>query len=295
VVDAGGYRELGEAAWSWVFGQVRGDDGPWLPDAVADAVGEGPAEDRDSLYAGIAGLAPLLVEIGQYRALSEAEQALAAGIVTRLSRMAAVRTDASLYDGLAGDLTALRLLAPGGEQIALRRLASLGPVGPGSYCDVVKGTAGVMMAAAWAGGDVAAEILSAGGESLLRAAEQTEAGLDWRMRPDYPSSSPNFSHGTAGVASALAIAGHRLGRGDFLDAARRGADHLLSVAWLEDGGFVVPHTLPYSKREVEPVTYTWCHGPAGTSQFFAALAFVGVEQVGQFEVGALRRRCLHSF
>ena len=36
-----------------------------------------------------------------------------------------------------------------------------------------------------------------------------------------------------------------------------------------DGGFIIPHTLPYSRRDVEPVTYTWCHGPAGTSQLFA--------------------------
>ena len=30
------YRELGEAAWSWVLGQVRGDDGPWLPETVPE-------------------------------------------------------------------------------------------------------------------------------------------------------------------------------------------------------------------------------------------------------------------
>ncbi len=70
------------------------------------------------------------------------------------------------------------------------------------------GTAGVVLAAAWSGGDLAAEIMSAGGESLLRAADRTEAGLDWRMRPGYPASTPNYSHGTAGVATALAIAGH---------------------------------------------------------------------------------------
>ena len=34
-----GYRELGEAAWSWVLGQVRDEEGPWLPEVVA---GDGP-------------------------------------------------------------------------------------------------------------------------------------------------------------------------------------------------------------------------------------------------------------
>ena len=120
------YRQLGEAAWAWVLGQVREEDGPWLPEVVPeDGAPAGPGEDRDSLYAGIGGLAPVLAEIGQYRTLSEAEQVLAAGIVTRLSAMAPTRTDASLYTGLAGDVTALRLLAPGRERVALARLAEL--------------------------------------------------------------------------------------------------------------------------------------------------------------------------
>jgi lantibiotic modifying enzyme len=152
----------------------------------------------------------------------------------------------------------------------------------------------VVLTAAWVGGEHAPRIMTTGGEALLRAAESTPAGLDWRMWPGYRSSSPNFSHGTAGVASALAIVGRALDRPDFIEAAELGARHLLSVGWLDDGGFVIPHTLPYSQREVEPVTYTWCHGPAGTSLAFAALGLAGVEEVGGYEVAALRRRCLHS-
>ena len=192
MVAAGEYRELGELAWSWVLSQVRDDDGPWLPEVVTD---DGspvePAADRDCLYAGIAGLAPVLAEVGQHRPLSDAEASLATGIVTRLTRMAAIRTDASLYDGLAGDLTALRLLAPGHDRVVLRRVAELRtPAGwdaektDGPYHDVISGTAGVMLAASWAGGDDAAEIMSTGGDALLRAAEPTEGGLDWRMRAD---------------------------------------------------------------------------------------------------------------
>jgi hypothetical protein len=265
-----------------------------------------PADDRDSLYAGIAGLAPVLAEIGCHRELAGAETALAAGIVDRLARQAAGRVEGSLYDGLAGDVTALRLLAPGRERVAMDRLAELRtPAGwdttldvrPDSRApltDVVQGSAGVVLAAAWARGEAAAGIMTTGGEALLRSAEQAEAGLDWRMWPGYRSSTPNFSHGTAGVAAALAVAGHALGRADFVAAARQGAEHLLSVGSLDDDGFVVEHTFPPSQREVEPVTYNWCHGPAGTSQLFAALARAGVERVGGFEVGEVRRRCLHS-
>ena len=104
------YRELGEAAWAWVLSQVRGDEGPWLPKVVPDdETTAGPGADRDSVYAGIGGLAPVLAEIGQHRALTDTEQALAAGIVARLCAGVPDRTEPSLYEGLGGDVTALRL------------------------------------------------------------------------------------------------------------------------------------------------------------------------------------------
>ena len=301
------YRDLGEAAWAWVLSQIRGDEGPWLPAVVpGDGPPAEPGADRDSVYAGIGGLAPVLAEIGQYRPLSGAEQALAAGIVARLGAVVPVRAEPSLYDGLGGDVTALRLLAPGREQAALARLAELmTPSGwhttlelqPGSttpVTDLALGSAGVVLAAVWAGGEHAHAIAAVGGQALLDAAHQTEAGLDWAMLPGWPSRMPNYSHGTAGVATALAIAGAALGRLDFTAAAAQGAAHLLAVGQLDEHGFVVPHTLPSSSRDVEPVTYTWCHGPAGTSLLFAALAHAGVDEIAGFDVTSLRRRCLHS-
>jgi len=301
------YRGLGEAAWSWVLGHVRDEDGPWLPEAVLDgAPPVGPAMDRDSLYAGIGGLAPVLAEIGQSRALSDVEQALATGIVARLSAIARARVEPSLYDGLGGDVMALRLLAPGSERVALRRLADLmTPAGwnstleiePGSdgpVTDLVLGTAGVVLAAVWAGGEHAQELAATGGEARLRVADPGEAGLDWGMLPGSSRRMPNYSHGAAGVATALAIAGTALHREDFVAAARQGARHVLAVGSLDDDGLVVPHTIPHTNREVEPVTYSWCHGPTGTSHLFAALAHAGVDEIAGFEVRVLRQRCLHS-
>jgi hypothetical protein len=88
------YRDLGEAAWAWVLRQVREDEGPWLPEAVAgDGSPAGPGAERDSVYEGIGGLAPVLAEIGQYRALTGAEKALAAGVVARLDAMVPIRTE----------------------------------------------------------------------------------------------------------------------------------------------------------------------------------------------------------
>src|SRR5262250_3250099 len=302
-----GYRELGEAAWAWVLGQVRDDEGLWLPEAVAgDEPPAGPGPDRDSVYAGIGGMAPVLAEIGQYRELTGAEHALAGAIVARLRTLLPARTEPSLYDGLGGHVTALRLLAPGSEQAALARLAELmTPRGwnttleivPGSTApvtDLIQGSAGVILAAIWAGGEDAGRIATTGGVALLHAADQAGDGLDWAMVPGMPSRAPNYSHGTAGVATTLAIAGTALGRADFVAAAVQGAQHLLAVGSLDQDGFTVPHTLPYSTRDVEPVTYGWCHGPAGTSHLFAALALAGVAEVGGQPVRWLRQRCLDA-
>ncbi|MGW7545337.1 lanthionine synthetase LanC family protein [Streptomyces sp. NPDC054770] len=302
------YRELGEAAWTWVLGQVREDEGPWLPESVSEEdPGElAPAEDRDSLYSGIAGLAPVLAEIARYRALSGPEQALAAGIVSRLSAQALVVTEPSLYIGLAGHATALRLLAPGSEAVVLRRLAELAtpegwrttttfvPDSDAPLTDIIMGVAGVVMTAVWAGGEHAEPIATTGGEALLRMADRTEAGLDWGISPSTQSRYPNYSHGAAGVGAALAVAGAAVHREDFVAAAVDAARQVLSVGSLADGGFVVPHTIPPSKREVEPVTYTWCHGPAGTSHLFSALAHAGVSEVAGHGVEELRQRCLTS-
>jgi hypothetical protein len=301
------YRELGEAAWAWVLGQVRDDEGPWLPEVVAgDGPPAGPGADRDSVYAGIGGLAPVLAELGQHRALTSAEQALADGIVARLRAMVPARTEPSLYDGLGGDVTALKLLAPGSEQAAVARLAELmtpegwptalqiEPASTAPVTELIQGTAGVVLAAIWAGGQHARDIATTGGEALLDAADETEGGLDWGMVPGARSRAPNYSHGTAGIATALAIAGADLGRADFAAAARRGAQHLLTVGSLDEAGFIIPHTLPFSTRDVEPVTYNWCHGPAGTSQLFAALAVAGVDEVCGFGAASLRQRCLDA-
>jgi lantibiotic modifying enzyme len=301
------YRDVGEAAWSWVLGQRRDDDGPWLPVAVPEnSELEGPADDRDSLYAGIGGLAPVLAEIALARPWSDLERALVADIVDRLRTMARCRSEPSLYDGLAGDATALRILAPGTESVAFDRLAELltpdgwkTTLGSGEsldacLSDIIGGSAGVVMAAVWSGGEQADSIALSGCEALLRVAERTQCGLNWSVWPGARSSGPNFSHGTAGIASALAVAGQAFGRPDMVDAAVMGARHLLSVGSLEDGGFVVPHTIPPSTRDVEPITYTWCHGPAGTSHLFAALSYGGVAQVDGFDVHDLRQRCFRS-
>jgi lantibiotic modifying enzyme len=106
---------------------------------------------------------------------------------------------------------------------------------------------------------------------------------------------PNLSHGLAGVATTLAIAGAELGRSDLIAAARSGAEHLVTLTVSDDQGFVVPRLVPIKEdSDLDPVTYNWCHGPAGTSLLFAALEHASVDQVAGEPPLSWRRRCSHS-
>ena len=102
---------------------------------------------------------------------------------------------------------------------------------------------------------------------------------------------PNFSHGLAGIATTLALAGAEFGRADLTDAARRGAEHLVTLADTTDGGFAVPHHIP--RRRVDSPT-AGVTVPAGTSLLFPALEHAGVDTIAGSPPRAWQRRCLHS-
>ena len=96
------------------------------------------------------------------------------------------------------------------------------------------------------------------------------------------------------MAAALAVAAEHLGRADLLDAAVRGAEHLVALADLADDGFLLPTMDPHTNPDVELVTFTWCHGPAGTSYLWPALQRAGVERVAGVVVEEWWERCLRS-
>jgi len=104
---------------------------------------------------------------------------------------------------------------------------------------------------------------------------------------------PNWSHGQAGIAGTLAAAGIALDRRDLVEAATRGAEHLLSLGDTSDGGLRLPHRIP-GQEGLDTFTYSWCHGPTGTSLLFAALDRAGVSAVGDRSPYDWERACLHS-
>ena len=140
----------------------------------------------------------------------------------------------------------------------------------GPSTDMISGTAGIGLFLLHAAKrlDHAESLKGAEGAGLrlLELAETTDSGLRWRLEPDYPKIMPNFSHGTAGVAYFLARLHEETGNPSFLDAARKGGEHLLAIA---DPSGLIHHHEPDGLG----IFYLgWCHGPPGTCRLYQVLA-----------------------
>jgi hypothetical protein len=310
------YRDVAEAAWRWVLGQVRWDDGPWIPESVAGPEAGDVPPYRDGLHSGVGGLAYVLAEIRLAREWTVEEERLAAAIAGRVSGRVPGETDCTFFDGLVSTVGVLTVLAEvAGTRAAVDRLVALGTpdgwpqtsLGPPRFLpdtrinDVTLGTAGVLLGALWArrsGVASARELGELAAGVLMAEAETVPTGLNWRFVPtrfrtDPGQQMPNLSHGLAGVAAALALAGAELDRPDLTSAAVRGAEHLVTLGTTDDG-FVLPRYIPGDDADEDAVTYNWCHGPAGTSLLFLALHHAGVEDVAGAAPLRWHRRCLHS-
>jgi hypothetical protein len=293
-----------------VLDQVRwNDDGrPWLPMTVPDE-GEGePDEFPVCLHSGIGGLAFALAEVALTRDWTDAEKHLSEGIVAAIRAQLPGKTEASYGLGLAGDAVALRLLAPGAEAGVFERLGDLAqPDGwpsalfdnnRGPVTDLLLGNAGIGLTAIWAGPEVAEQLATTTAEALVAVAVADETGLLWQMYPGHGAEMPNYSHGTSGVVAALATAGSRWGRSDWVDAAVRGAEHVIAVAD-EQGhsalGLRIPHVIPHLERyDFDLYTWNWCHGPAGTSYAFLALHEAGVTEIAGRTPWEWHAHCLRA-
>jgi hypothetical protein len=308
VVEAQDYRELGESAWRWVRANVHEDRGPWLP-ATVDGDEPQPTRpsDRSTLYFGTGGLTLVLAELRLGRPLTVEESEFVDAIRASIVATSASGRSPCLYFGLAGDATALRMLGDDdGASAVLRRISALR--GETDWCvalhgdaspevppyDVIAGMAGVAMAALWCGAPDGLALGGVAARGLVEVADEVPTGLDWPMYPGQVTRLPNFSHGTAGIVAALALAGAVLDDKELLDAARRGAEHLVAIGDLTDDGFTLPHYLPHGEHDEEVVTYSWCHGPTGTSLAFAALRVAGVDAISGIGTDELRARCLRS-
>ena len=269
------------------------------------------------MHSGVGGLAYVLAEIGLSRGWTSEEQALADAIADRLQRRIPHEDDCTFFDGLPSTVGVLTALRSSGVEAAITRLADLAApdgwpqtvLGPPRYVpgarihDATLGTAGVLLAALWAhrrGVEAARALAEHAAEVLVSEAEHLPTGRNWLMAPRRfrtdPGSAPqmpNYSHGLAGIAAALACAGTELDRPDLTAAAVSGAEHLTTLADTSRQGFVLPQHIP-TLPDYDHVTYTWCHGPTGTSLLFLALDRAGVHSVAGESTLSWHRRCLHS-
>ena len=312
------YADLAEAGWRWVLDQVRWDDGPWIPESVPPENDEIP-DGRDEMHSGIGGLAHVLAEIRLARPWTDEEAKLAEGIATRVRAGLATTTSYSYFDGLVSDLGVLTALGAHGVDEAIKRLGELATpdgwpqtmAGPprcsadARINDATLGTAAVLLGALWARRHAvraATDVAEHAAAVLMAEAEPVATGTSWRFVPirfceavgnNEPREMPNWSHGLAGIAAAVAVAGAELDRPDLVAAARSGAEHLVTLGDTSGGGFVVPHFIP-SLEDFDEVTFNWCHGPIGTSLLFSALAQAGVDDVAGETPADWHRRCLQS-
>lgn len=268
-------RRLARGGFDWVASVAVDVDG-------GQAWREGD-ELFDDLYAGTAGV---LLGCAEAAASGLDTTPVAAGAVARLVHLAeqdpsaATLPDDGLFSGWAGVAVALRAWsAVAGDaeagaaaelitaQIAERVLRA--PRDPARYTDVISGDAGILLALLADDSDAAIAAANLLADGLVELAEPDPNGLQWRMFLGYVQLAPGFSHGTAGVAYALAAAGRRLDRPDLIAVATRGAEALLALGHTPKG-WALPLSIPRQAHR-PPVFFGWCHGPTGTVRLFVIL------------------------
>ncbi len=187
-------------------------------------------------------------------------------------------THSSLYIGTTGMAVALRAVAdqlPDREisQAAERALAAVRASFDGErwgpQFDLLGGNAGIALGAVQVG-DL--ELALTAVTPYLRTAEPTQAGVTWENRRGMRPRRHHISHGTLGIAYALATTAHATGRGELMELALAGVADVVARNETPGSGFLVPHSDPQQDPDrIERYSYGWCHGPAGDAQVFRLL------------------------
>jgi len=138
--------------------------------------------------------------------------------------------------------------------------------------DIISGGAGIALFLLYAARTLdeadAVDLALRAGRRLVALGRPAGGGLEWAISPRVPNLYPNFSHGAAGVAYALATIHTVTGEKELLDAALAGAHYLDAVTDRTSGCRIFHH-----KPDGEDLFYlSWCHGGAGTARLFYRLA-----------------------
>ena len=241
--------------------------------------------ERD-FYNGTPGVVLFLLELhdatGDRAHLDDA----VAGAADLAASLDSEEMDGGLYTGAAGVGFVLaetwrRTQDPRHRADAARAVALLRerarPTGAGvawsDSADIISGVAGttlfLLYAAETLGDDGAVDLALRAGRRLAELGEPAEGGLRWSISPQVANRYPNFSHGTAGAAYALATLHAATHEASLLDAALAGSTYLDAVVDHGQGACKVFHHEPGG----EDLYYlSWCHGGAGTARLYHRLA-----------------------
>lgn len=243
--------------------QTALDSARWIDDQPVESPG---------LYAGTSGIALFFEDA--YRSTGyEQFKTRATELRAQISASVATTDGTGLYTGLAGMAAVLGQIGcdqkPATQKPATRELTRRTKE-PDKILDIISGTAGVICYLSDEAPLEATEL----GDRLLVLARSESNGLSWPIDAagEYSRVMPNFSHGTAGIAFALAKLADATGQSRFLDAAVQGGRHLESIA---DDRCFIHHNSPDGQNLYY---YGWCHGPVGTSRLWVLLHQITGEQ-----------------
>ncbi len=276
----------------------------WLTAAARETVGGGrawPARPSDdeldpTLYSGTAGIVPVLLEAWRHFG-DDAYADIAVRAARSLADSVGGIDDDSLYFGRTGMAVVLRAVhdelgdaavgAAADRALQLVRSRFDGTRW-GVLFELMGGNAGIGLGALVVGDSELAVLAM---EPYLRTAEQTSTGVHWAHRTDTDSRLHHISHGTLGIVLALARVGRATGRADMVELALAGAKDVVARDEAGPEGFLVLHSTPqYRPDVIEPISYGWCHGPAGDAQVFRLLRDITADPVWP----ALAERCWHT-
>ncbi|MEV5014181.1 lanthionine synthetase LanC family protein [Streptomyces sp. NPDC053780] len=297
-------EELASEGLRWLTGAARE-----APDGSLSWP-ERPSDDASEpmLYSGTAGNIPVLLEAWRHfgdDAYADTALRAARDLAHRVDDI----EDDSLYFGRTGLALVLRAVQ---EQLgdrasgaaADRALTLVRSRFDGTrwstLFELMGGNAGIGLGALLAG-DADLAVLAV--EPYLRTAEHTPDGVQWAHRPDTEARLHHVSHGSLGIALALARVGADTGRADLTELALAGAADFVARAEPQPAGggeageagpgpgFLVRHSTPQFLPDlIAPFSYGWCHGPAGDAQAFRLLRDVTVDPAWS----ALADRCWHT-
>ncbi|WP_406154458.1 lanthionine synthetase C family protein [Streptomyces sp. NBC_01023] len=288
-VDA---EALGRGGLDWLVGSAQ-DTGTGLAwkDTPADE------EPDPSLYGGAAGIVLALLEGRNHFGDDRYGDAASRGART-LAATVDAWDNCSLYLGLTGMAVVLHAVhellgdeaAGAAADRAVERVRSRfdGTRWDDRWFDLLAGNAGIALGAL-AVGDTELAVLAV--TPYLRTAERTAGGVQWEVLSGAPARFHHVSHGTLGIAYALAAVGRAAGRPDLTELAVAGASDVVARNDAGPEGFLAPHSDPqHFPDRIERYSYGWCHGPTGDAQAFRLLGSVAQDSAWR----TLADRCWHT-